>query len=350
MMIKKMIIGGMILLAAAGMHAQESNLDVTIVKKVGTESITEKYEVRDDQTLEDFLTEQGVDVDKLYDHLKSSAGMLVDLESDRKASTKPNPDRPFIGLRMTQSLKKVNGNEISRVFIKEVIPGGAAHLAGLKVNDQILSFDGEMVREIATVTDGVATKEVGGMVSMRVLRNGQMISVNMNTRTAANTMGEKNGYEDSDLSNNTSSATVFVKGTEEDEEVKMTQRLRFSHPPSLNKTERFKSIIVDMRKSFDAEEEALDVSGLSVLDITDLTVAPNPSQGSFDLSFSLENEEATKIRIMNVSGNLVYLEDLGRFGGEYQHRIDLQGALASGVYVLQIVRADSVHSEKLVIN
>lgn len=336
------------MLAAAGMHAQESDLDVTIVKKVGAESITEKFEVRNDQSLEDFLTEQGVDVDKLYNRLESSEGMLVNLEEDRKA-TKPDPDRPFIGLRMTQSLKRVNGNEISRVFIKEVVPGGAAQMAGLKVGDQILSFEGEMVREISTVTEGVAAKAIGEMVEMRVLRNGQMIKLHMNTKTAASTMGEKNGYEDSDLTNNSSSATVTIKDKEEGEEVKMLQRMRFYNPPAISEQDRFKTIIVDMRKSFD-DEEALDVSGLAALNVADLKLAPNPSQGSFDLSFSLEKEEATKIRIMNVSGNLVYLEDLGRFAGNYQHRIDMQGALSAGVYVLQIVRPDSVHSEKLVIN
>ena len=129
----------------------------------------------------------------------------------------------------------------------------------------------------------------------------------------------------------------------------MLQRMRFSNPPSLNKTERFKSIVVDMRKSFD-EEENLDLSSLAALELNDFSVAPNPSQGAFELNFSLQQEAPTKVRIVNVSGNLVYLEDLGQFSGTYQQRIDLQGSLSAGVYVLQIVRPDAVHSEKMVIN
>ncbi len=336
----------MILLATAGIQAQDNDLTVTIEKDFDGESVVETFEVPQEQKLEDFLQAQGVDVQRLFERLESSEEMMDDLELDRKKD-QPDPNRPFLGIRMTQKLRKVKGNEISRVFIKEVVPGGGAHRAGLLVGDQILSFDGEMVREIEDVTVPVLEKQVGELVEMRVLRDSKMLNINIDLNTAQSIMGEENPYKDQNMSNNRSSATVTA--VEKDEQV-MLQRMRIYRAPVQGNEQRIKSITVDMRKSWDEKEEQLDVSGLEALNVLDFALSPNPNNGAFNLNFEIKEAAPTKIRLVNLSGTLVYLEDLGNFSGRYDHQIDLENSLPTGVYLLQVVRPDAVYSEKLMVN
>jgi len=56
------------------------------------------------------------------------------------------------------------------VLVTEVIPGGPAHRAGIKVFDLIIEFNGEPVADLATLREQVARFHVGEVVELTVFR------------------------------------------------------------------------------------------------------------------------------------------------------------------------------------
>ena len=82
--------------------------------------------------------------------------------------------------------------------------------------------------------------------------------------------------------------------------------------------------------------------------IKNLDVYPNPSGDVFNISFTSEDIQNLKVRIMNVIGEELINEDLQQFIGEYSKKIDLTHE-AKGIYFLEIETNDGVINKKLII-
>ena len=61
------------------------------------------------------------------------------------------------------------------VYVYEVVEGGGAAAAGLKVGDYFVSVDGNVIEETADLTDYLATLEVGDTVSLQMIREGKIM-------------------------------------------------------------------------------------------------------------------------------------------------------------------------------
>lgn len=66
-------------------------------------------------------------------------------------------------------------------FVENVVPGGPAEKAGIKVTDIILTFDGEPIEEMRELPRVVANTAVGKSVKVRLLRNGEALVVKLTT-------------------------------------------------------------------------------------------------------------------------------------------------------------------------
>lgn len=73
------------------------------------------------------------------------------------------------------------------------------------------------------------------------------------------------------------------------------------------------------------------------LDVENLTFSPNPSNGKFNLSFTLKEKKKVTINIYDINGNVVYSETLKDFQGDYSKEIDISDQ-ESGTFFLQIVQ------------
>lgn len=62
------------------------------------------------------------------------------------------------------------------VYIQTVIKGGSADLAGIKANDVLIQFDGEMITNMEQLKGLIAQKRVGDLVEVKVIRNGEQKS------------------------------------------------------------------------------------------------------------------------------------------------------------------------------
>ena len=81
------------------------------------------------------------------------------------------------------------------------------------------------------------------------------------------------------------------------------------------------------------------------VEINNLVVYPNPSTNVFNISFNSVQEQNLKIRILNVIGEDVVLENLQQFIGEYTKQIDLTNN-AKGIYFLEIETENGVINKK----
>ncbi len=64
-------------------------------------------------------------------------------------------------------------------------------------------------------------------------------------------------------------------------------------------------------------------------------IAPNPSNGIFDLSFSASKATNYSVSIFSADGKLVYIEQMNRFSGSYKKQVDLS-AFGSGLYLIRL--------------
>ena len=91
----------------------------------------------------------------------------------------------------------------------------------------------------------------------------------------------------------------------------------------------------------DASEGDLKDAGIKgksrTLEVENLKFSPNPSNGKFNLSFTLKEKKKVTINIYDLNGNLVYNETLKDFQGEYNKEIDISKE-ESGAFFLQIVQ------------
>jgi len=82
--------------------------------------------------------------------------------------------------------------------------------------------------------------------------------------------------------------------------------------------------------------------------IANLEVYPNPSRDVFNVSFTSEDIQDLKVRILNVVGEELVNEDLQQFIGEYTKKIDFSNN-AKGIYFLEITTNNGIINKKLIL-
>ncbi|MCW3070596.1 MAG: hypothetical protein JWO44_486 [Bacteroidetes bacterium] len=79
-----------------------------------------------------------------------------------------------------------------------------------------------------------------------------------------------------------------------------------------------------------------------------VTVYPNPSTGTFTISYNQSLSGDLVVRIMDVQGKVVAAEKLSRFAGTYTHSFDL-GGYDKGVYFLEVTGTGNKAYKKIVL-
>ena len=93
--------------------------------------------------------------------------------------------------------------------------------------------------------------------------------------------------------------------------------------------------------SFSADPTELPIEGPKYF--------PNPTEGEFRLEFFLPERGQTLIQIYDMTGRMVYDENLGNFQGAYNDAINISN-LESGHYIIQITQNNMRLAEKLIVN
>ena len=103
-----------------------------------------------------------------------------------------------------------------------------------------------------------------------------------------------------------------------------------------------------MYSSFSScESECVNVS-VSVIGLNNFKIYPNPSSDIFNVEFSSNNKKTIEVKIMNLIGEIIFIDNLNKFNGEYKQTINLV-FYSKGIYLLQIDTEDGIIHEKLIL-
>jgi hypothetical protein len=77
------------------------------------------------------------------------------------------------------------------------------------------------------------------------------------------------------------------------------------------------------------------------------TVSPNPINDNATLNFTLNDKYQTQVRVMNVTGEVVFVKDLGNLSaGDYTETLQL-GNLSAGVYFINLISGEETGVKKV---
>ncbi len=79
--------------------------------------------------------------------------------------------------------------------------------------------------------------------------------------------------------------------------------------------------------------------------LEEVHIVPNPSNGVYTVSGSLNTEKDVKIEVYNALGKLVYFAEMN--GEEIYHTIDIKDH-ANGVYIVKVISGDLISTKKLI--
>ena len=82
--------------------------------------------------------------------------------------------------------------------------------------------------------------------------------------------------------------------------------------------------------------------------IKNLDIYPNPSSDVFNITFTSEELQDLRVRVLNIIGEELIVEDLQQFVGEYTKQINIKDN-AKGIYLLEIETNEGVINKKLIL-
>ncbi|KAA3631643.1 MAG: T9SS C-terminal target domain-containing protein [Bacteroidetes bacterium] len=105
--------------------------------------------------------------------------------------------------------------------------------------------------------------------------------------------------------------------------------------------------------SYDVSEETQSFEGDPLLGVEEnvlndqFTVAPNPVRNNATLFFTLNDKQETVVRVLNVTGEVVYTKDLGMLSaGNYTEELSLD-QLSAGVYFINLISGEETGIKKV---
>ena len=87
--------------------------------------------------------------------------------------------------------------------------------------------------------------------------------------------------------------------------------------------------------------------GIENKDIDQLTIFPNPTDQIVNIQFSIRLEQNIKIRLISAIGEIVFIENLHNYSGDYFKEINLDG-YSKGIYLLEIETYDGILNNKII--
>ena len=89
--------------------------------------------------------------------------------------------------------------------------------------------------------------------------------------------------------------------------------------------------------------------GIEEIDfINNMTIHPNPNSGEFTLEMELTKPEDFKVKVLNLNGQVIYIEKIMGIFGKYQNTIDLSG-YAKGIYILEVITKEGTVNNRVVV-
>jgi hypothetical protein len=118
--------------------------------------------------------------------------------------------------------------------------------------------------------------------------------------------------------------------------------------PSGKATLKFTTNKFDQAPGWEVNYEIGNVGVEEIENFAELQVFPNPASDALNVNFSLRNNQNVEMRLVNVTGEAVYTDQLSNVAGNVNHRIDVSN-LAKGIYILNLTSTEGSVNKKVII-
>ena len=108
--------------------------------------------------------------------------------------------------------------------------------------------------------------------------------------------------------------------------------------------------VVIVTNNYDPSKESKE-GGMKIrkeMKSSDVSIYPNPTSGVVNIRLNQTEKVKTRIEITDVTGKVVFKDNLGKFSGEYSKEIDLK-QYGAGTYIINIEQGGDVRTEKVVV-
>jgi len=333
------------------------------------------------------------------DELSSFTLFLGNDEGTKEADPQPKK-KTFLGVTSTMTSEGLQ--------LTSIIDNTAASKAGLKQGDVLLTFDDVKMGSHSALTNAIRSKKEGDKVPVTYIREGQTNTtmVTMGTKTIRphsnhhwtnrnynytkverdpcqvfigvttgthrsqtgvriseiipDTPAEEAGLQAGDIITSIDGMATYSYSDLRVERDKHEQGDEFAIAYIRDGVAQN---VVAQFKSCETEEEVVeetveivepiveDLPALPIdytLEVADLKVFPNPTYGKLTIQFEAEAVPTT-VRITDVAGKLVFVDQLPRFDGYYQNEINIGNDAAPGMMNITIQQGDKVKGEKAIL-
>ena len=78
-------------------------------------------------------------------------------------------------------------------------------------------------------------------------------------------------------------------------------------------------------------------------------IFPNPTDQIVNIQFSTIVKQSIKIRLISTIGEIVFIENLQNYSGDYSKKINLEG-YSKGIYFLEIETHKGITNNKIILH
>ncbi|MCZ4410124.1 T9SS type A sorting domain-containing protein [Cryomorphaceae bacterium 1068] len=368
-------VSALILAGAATKNGEQIKVSVLHYSHGETTVMDTIFDAESEYTAEQFLIDNGLNPDKAkiidtdaFDgkHIFEGESSFLYMRQDN--DWKPDGENEFVvkNIRKIAVVTEENEGEIE-VITEEII--GEEFTGGEEIEVIVEEMQGEgedtFFYNVTNNEDNVKIENVNGSITIEL--NGETIDIDKldeNENLSEVHLGlikeGLDGIQDEE------SPVVYELKSEGDQHAQVivvrseVRKERFGdgenitvHKMDLDMDEimDFEHTIAIVSKISDDKNQNDEsfISDPALLPIEGPSYYPNPSEGKFRLEFFLPERGQTQIQIYDMTGRMVFDENLGNFQGAYNDNIDISN-LDSGHYVMQITQNNLRLAEKLIVN
>lgn len=269
--------------------------------------------------LSDF--EVGEEVELTYWRGGEQKTSFVDLADPGKLerNRRKGSEDPFLGIgqRHDEIPDGINGIAINPTM------NSTAWAMGLQKGDIITRIDDYPIVDWHDAEGAIDAREVGDDITLVYWRDGNLFTQTRPIKSFSATHNNSSRHDGMRIEEN----------TEEPDAVQAEVQIEVLSETDVQQLEK------------EMEEE---MPAIVDLQVKELKIFPNPTNGIFDIQFELPQRAETFIRIFGSDGRQIYFNELGNFSGTFSDRIDIANN-ARGVYFLELRQEGKAEVRRVVL-
>ena len=244
---------------------------------------------------------------------KKALPVTLGRRSDARYPEIDKCDEPFFGIRNTHKSASDEGVAV------DVVKNSTALALGMADGDVITHINKHRILDWDDISVAIDNMKVGDVISINYLREGKEQKGSESIKSYCDTK------EDQSMGLRSAPNYIIRESSDRKDENKL----------NLNKVEVDLDNLSRQEIETMKKQSGAGSTSKGALTIEDLDVAPNPKEGMFKLQFNLPQQGATRVRVYNSSGRLIYDYDLGEFSGKFTDQLDI-AQNGFGSYILEI--------------